>query len=279
MEVLFFCPIWGMVPDYVDTIVGNLDSVFSRIKDGGYDGIEMTIPSDVSQVDQIKNLLSKYGLKIIAHQWANDGQHFHELMESYEEHLLRAMAINPLFVNSHTGRDYLSFEENCKFLEKAFELEKENEINIYHELHRGRFSFHCFTTAKYLKAYPNLSLTADFSHWCNVSESYLENQLENLDLAIRQSSHIHARIGHTQSCQVNHPAAPEWEGVLATYLSWWDRIYAYNLANGEALLTITPEFGPAPYMPSLPFSRVPVADQWEINLWMKDLLKKRYITN
>jgi hypothetical protein len=29
-------------------------------------------------------------------------------------------------------------------------------------------------------------------------------------------------------------------------------------------------------MPLLPYTRQPVADQWDINHWMKTLLKKRY---
>jgi hypothetical protein len=37
---------------------------------------------------------------------------------------------------------------------------------------------------------------------------------------------------------------------------------------------ITTEFGPEPYMPTLPFSKTPVADQWELNLLMKEYLKK-----
>jgi hypothetical protein len=31
-------------------------------------------------------------------------------------------------------------------------------------------------------------------------------------------------------------------------------------------------------MPALPFTRQPVANQWEINVYMKDVLKKRYGT-
>lgn len=276
MDVLLFCPIWGLVPDYVDVISADLDAVFLKVKQGGYDGIEMTIPANDNQVEEVNGLLKKYDLQLIAHQWANNGQSVEELMKAYETHLERAIAINPLFVNSHTGKDYLSFEQNSMFIEKAFQLQKDNNIKIYHEIHRGRFSFHCYTMVEYLKAFPDLSLTADFSHWCNVSESYLESQAEHLERAIGHCKHIHARVGHTQSCQVNHPAAPEWKAVLGTFLQWWDQIYEHNLASGEQFLTITPEFGPEPYMSTLPFSKVPVANQWAINLWMKDLLKQRY---
>jgi len=42
------------------------------------------------------------------------------------------------------------------------------------------------------------------------------------------------------------------------------------------ILTITPEFGPFPYMVSLPGTNEPIANQWEVNLFMMNLLKERY---
>jgi hypothetical protein len=45
---------------------------------------------------------------------------------------------------------------------------------------------------------------------------------------------------------------------------------------GAKLLTFTTEFGPPPYLPKIPFKNEPVADQFEINVFMKDLLRQRY---
>jgi hypothetical protein len=45
---------------------------------------------------------------------------------------------------------------------------------------------------------------------------------------------------------------------------------------GAKRLTFTTEFGPPPYLPTLPYSNLPVADQFEINCFMKDLLRERY---
>jgi hypothetical protein len=41
---------------------------------------------------------------------------------------------------------------------------------------------------------------------------------------------------------------------------------------GSSVLTITPEFGPPNYMHTLPYSNAPVADVWEVNVYMKELL-------
>jgi hypothetical protein len=36
------------------------------------------------------------------------------------------------------------------------------------------------------------------------------------------------------------------------------------------------EFGPPHYLPALPFTRQPVADQWDINVYMMKTLRERY---
>ena len=123
---------------------------------------------------------------------------------------------------------------------------------------------------------PDIAITADFSHWCNVSESLLEEQEEALETAINKTVHIHARVGCSQSAQVSDPRADEWRTELAAHLDWWDAIVRCRIKNGAELLTITPEFGPAPYMPALPYTKMPVASQWDINVYMMNVLKQRY---
>jgi hypothetical protein len=42
------------------------------------------------------------------------------------------------------------------------------------------------------------------------------------------------------------------------------------------VLTITPEFGPAPYTFRLPYTQELVADAWQLNVAMAALLRERY---
>ena len=83
--------------------------------------------------------------------------------------------------------------------------------------------------------------------------------------------HIHARIGFEQSPQVNNPFAPEWEFYLKQFTTWWRAILKNHVKQPQ--FTITPEFGPYPYMPEEPFTRKPLANQSDLNLKMKDYLK------
>jgi hypothetical protein len=132
---------------------------------------------------------------------------------------------------------------------------------------------------KYLKIYPELKLIADFSHFCVVSESNLADQMDLLAKIYPNIKHIHARIGFEQSPQVNNPFAPEWNIHLESYLSWWKEIIEVQKKSNSSQITITPEFGPFPYMPQEPFTKKPLANQWEINLEMKNYLQKNLFTN
>jgi hypothetical protein len=182
--------------------------------------------------------------------------------------------LKPNYINSHTGKDFYDFSDNCKIIEICNQLTRVSGIPIWHEIHRGRFSFHLKTLVSYLDIFPKINLIADFSHFCVVSESDLHDQSDLLSKIYPNIKHIHARIGFEQSPQVNNPFAPEWKTYLEQYLFWWKEIIAIQKNKKSAIFTITPEFGPFPYMPQEPFTKKPLSNQWEINLQMKNYLQQ-----
>ena len=101
------------------------------------------------------------------------------------------------------------------------------------------------------------------------------DQDENVALALSRTDHIHARVGHAEGPQVNDPRAPEWDSAVKAHFAWWDKVVEQKRRDGQRL-TILTEFGPVDYMPALPYTRQPVADQWEINAYMMNVLKARY---
>lgn len=82
----------------------------------------------------------------------------------------------------------------------------------------------------------------------------------------------HGRIGHAQASQVPHPAAPEWAAETAQQCGWIEAMWRSRMGEGGAAsggdAWFTPEFGPRPYMPALPFTNAPTADLDECNDWM-----------
>jgi hypothetical protein len=128
----------------------------------------------------------------------------------------------------------------------------------------------------YLEVLPKLTLTADLSHWCCACESLLEDQPATLAQTFPHVRHIHARVGHAQGPQAADFRAPEYTRELQSHLGWWDQIIALRRADGAQVMTMTPEFGPAPYTPALPYSGTLAADPWELNVAMLGVLRERY---
>jgi sugar phosphate isomerase/epimerase len=270
VRIRWFHALWGMS---LPTLEGNL----RRIREGGFDGVEMGVPEDAEERRELALLLGRLGLELIAQQWTRGGSGM-EHAESFEQQYRRAAGLRPLLVNSHTGRDFFSTAENLSIFLRARKLEEELGVPVVHEVHRGRATFSTTSTAALLDQLPDLRLAADFSHWCCVHESLLEDQEPLLERAIARSFHVHARVGHPEGPQVSDPRAPEWRQALVAHLGWWQRIVDCRRREGAEQLSICPEFGPPGYMPTLPYTRQPVADLWEINCHMKGLLQERLRT-
>lgn len=250
------------------------DAFCEKTKASGYDGIEIWFPSEEKSQTELKAALEKYNLKVGFLNGTNKSLPFEESLKAYTAHFKTLITWQPAYINCHTGNDFYSFEENKAFIEAANKVAKENNIPIYHETHRGRFSYNLPDTKKYIEAIPDLKMTLDISHWMVVHESLLENQDEELQEVLERSQHIHARVGHAEGPQVNDPEAPEWKKAVDRHMNIWEKVIRLKWES-QNVYTITTEFGPADYMPTLPYTRVPVADQWKANVYMMKVLKER----
>lgn len=256
---------------------GTNDEFCARAKKEGYDGIEIWWPTDKAQQNELFAILHKYSLDVgflcgSLHAGYQEG--FAEFTAQTEAAAANTVQ-RPLFINCHSGRDYFNDEENKTFIDHTVKLSEKTGIRICHETHRARILYSAPVGRYFMKNNPRLRITLDASHWCNVSESLLQEQQETMQLAIERTDHIHARIGHEEGPQVADPRAPEWQTALNAHLAWWDAVVERKREKGETL-TFLAEFGPPHYMPVLPYTGQPLSDQWAINVHMMHLLRKRY---
>nr|WP_294895125.1 sugar phosphate isomerase/epimerase [uncultured Pedobacter sp.] len=275
--VKFYCPRWGS-----ESL--NWNVFLQKAISSGYDGVEVYPLQTPEEKPQMLEELEKTGLAYsLLHAEMKEGTDFSRYLVAMERNLYQLASyqtatIKPQFITSQTGREYYTKDQMERCFAVCEMISKETGIPIFHETHRNKWAYAAHIVKSYLQEerFRYLKLALDFSHWVCVSESYLEDQQEAIDLAIKQSIHIHARVGHIEGPQVSDPRAPENEEALSHHLRWWDKWMAYLKETGVENCTITPEFGPYPYMPYTISTNTPIADQWEINCWMKDLLKNRY---
>jgi len=268
MDLILYCPLWGMEEF-------SVSEALAKIKDAGYHGAEIALDPKKDDIVVIRELFDGKGLRMIAQHPFASGNSPEKYRKDYITKLEQIAKIRPDKINCHTGKDYYSVDNNLRIIEAAEVIAAKNGIEVTHEIHRGRFSFSSALISEYIRRFPDIKLTADFSHWCVVSESLLEDQEDIIHKTVPHCFHIHARVGDGESPQVTHPAAPENQYALQRHTQWWKLIYDQHKKRNQKEYTVTCEFGPVPYLPTLPFTNKPVASQWEINLFMKDYLTKK----
>lgn len=265
-ELLILATNWGYT--------GTWEEFCARIRKDGYDGAEIWFPSKAEDLKKISGLFSEHGLRLgflIAGQSADPRRN----LEEFETALKGAVAAKPLYVNCHSGKDFFTFSQNKPFIDLTKRISADTGVPVYHETHRGRILYSAPVTSMYMEQMKELRLTLDISHWCNVHESLLDDQKETVAAALDRTDHVHARIGHAEGPQVNDPRAPEWQKAVSSHLAWWDSVVKSKRDAGKRITFLT-EFGPADYLPALPYTRQPVANQWDVNVYMLQTLRKRY---
>lgn len=267
MKLLILCPQWGSthLP---------LEDFFIKVKESGFDGIDTWMPEGKIERKRFISLLDEYQLSIVSHQHQAKGNSINEFCKSLEYYLSISMECNPLLINSHSGRDYFSMDEQLKVIDTVEEFSVKNNMVIAHETHRGRIGYSPYNAMDLFKQRPEMKITADFSHWVCVTESWLENSSAILEEAIKRTRHVHARVGYTQGLQIPDPRLSAWSEPVTFFMEIWKKIFDYQKSLNAKFMTITTEFGPPPYMWTNVEDNSPITSQWEVNCYMKDLLRE-----
>jgi sugar phosphate isomerase/epimerase len=263
MKLQLIRHLWGVDPTH------GLEHYLPRWREVGYSAVEASIRIWPDRADLLRFLRNSdwdWIPQVFSKDFRGGGtvrQHLDSLREQIEE----CLEHRPLFFNAHSGSDTWSLAEAEDFYGAALELERRVGIAIAHETHRLRYFGNPWTTWPILERFPDLKLTCDFSHWVCVAERLLEDCGPILQLAAQHCHHLHARVGFEEGPQVSDPRAPEWARHVAAHEAWWDSIWSSQERRGLAVSTLTPEFGPSPYMHLLPYTQAPVADLADICDW------------
>ena len=264
-KILFFQTDWG------NTL--PMDAFLAKAKAAGYDGVELWMPAGEDKKRSLKEGLKKYELDVIFLHGTARNLPFEEALRVYEVGLQEILAWKPVKVNNHTGNDFWPLEQNLAFIALGDRYAKQVGIPVLHETHRGRFSYTLPEAVAMLRNFPNLKYTLDVSNWMVVHERLLTESDPLLQEIFPSVDHIHARVGFAEGPQVPNPAAPEWKNEVKAHLDIWEKIIRSRTGK---VFTVTTEFGPPPYMATVPFTNQPLADQWEANVWIMNALKSRF---
>ncbi|MFT4568699.1 MAG: hypothetical protein ACI9FN_003668 [Saprospiraceae bacterium] len=253
---------------------GSMKEFCRAAKEDGYDGIEVWTSKDAAKRRELLELIKEFDLRLglLAGNW---GSTFEGHLKDFDMSLKNATDMQPEFINCHSGKDYFNYEQGQTFITLAQSWSEKTSIPIYHETHRGRMLYAAHVASHFINSNPNLRITLDISHWCNVHESLLEDQKSTIASALERVDHIHSRVGFQEAPQIPNHDDPQYEAAVKAHFAWWDRVVEIKKRDNQKL-TMTAEFGPPPYMWTTPYTAKPLAEVWEVNSAMKDLWRKRY---
>ena len=264
--------LWGV------DLTHGLQHYLLRWREVGYEALEVAVRS-VPDRQMLARFLKANQFQLVPQIFSHDyipGGTVREHLDSLRVQMEECLDFQPLFFNAHSGYDNWSPAETEDFYGQVLVLEKQIGVTIAHETHRSRCFGTPWQTRRILQQFPDLRLTCDFSHWVCVCERLLPDLGETIALAARHCHHVHSRVGFEEGPQVPDPAAPEYAAQLKAHEGWWDTIWQAQQARGLTVSTLTPEFGPPPYLHTLPYAHVPVVDLANICDWMARRQKKRF---
>ncbi|MGB5239189.1 MAG: sugar phosphate isomerase/epimerase [Prochlorococcaceae cyanobacterium] len=275
MRALILHSLWGFQ--------GDLPEAIHQARQGGFDGVEANLDHPALAGTDPEEFVDEFGrteLALIVELVTGNG-YVPDLAMTAAEHLQqlasqleRCRPLNPLRITVISGSDSWSSADQQWFWDRALELAAAAPAPVSFETHRSRSLADPWRIQAWLNRYPTLRLTADLSHWCVACERLMTPDLAPIQAIADRVDHIHARVGHAQGPQVSHPFAPEHAEALAAHRACWELFLERARARGKECVTLTPEFGPDGYLPTLPFTNQPVADLLEINTAMATWLRR-----
>jgi hypothetical protein len=247
-----------------------------------FDGLEAPVPVDGAARDAFSQVLTDNEMPLIAeictagsyvpNRSATPDEH----LADFETKLINGKYLSPLFFNVMAGCDAWPLATQIDFFKRLADIADKHSVMFSLETHRSRSFFNPWVTRDVVRAVPQLKLTCDFSHWAVVSERLPDSEWDVITELAEHAHHIHGRVGYEQGPQVPHPAAPEYAAALASHQRCWEAIWQSQRKRHYTLSTMTPEFGPDGYLHCLPFTNAPVADLWQINVWMGEVERQHF---
>ena len=265
MHLQLFKTLWGHSGSYATAA----DAVIHA----GFHGFEGPVPVNQERRKEFLEALQSRNLSLIA-EISTTGFAVPDPGSSVVDHL---DAFEPLFFSSMAGSDLWEFGESVDFLTRAWEISLQYGVRVGFETHRSRSLFHPIITKNLLAETPPIELTIDFSHWCNVCERLVLDELPGiLALCATRVLHIQPRIGYDQGAQVPDPRVAMYQHFVEAHLRWWRALWKGQRQRDFGTITMTPEFGPDGYQQVDSLTGLPLTDLWELNIWTGRLMEREF---
>ena len=248
---------------------GDLPGGIKRILDAGFNGVGVNL-ARTARVNQAAMILKGRGLDWEAQALVRDGD---ELARRLDQALALGGAHH---LNIQIANGPATLEEACALVETMLGVTRGSPLPVFFETHRGRLTNDLFLTTGLLRAFPDLRLTGDLSHYATTHEMILpiEPQIgPRMDEVIARCAAFHLRVAGAHQIQVSIEA-PQHAAWRDQFYAWWAqgmRGWLSRARAGESLAVMC-ELGPPNYAITGLDGRE-LTNRWREALLLKDVAR------
>ncbi len=130
MEIKYICTYWGCEHQ-------SAKEFLNQVVEQGYDGVEINFPDDAHfiaefllELQNIRKQTQKNFIFIAQQVLSNQSETVDEYAFRLKNRLEFLASLQPDYINSHTGKDYYSFSDNCKIIDSCDNISRITGIPI-----------------------------------------------------------------------------------------------------------------------------------------------------
>ena len=119
MTIKYFCPYWGS--EHL-----GWDDFLRKVKEEGFNGVELAIANNTSRdvLDRIWEKLEQHNLEVIPQHYGTYDADYSRHYDAYAGWFANVRPYKMLRIDSQTGKDFFSFDENKALVDLAMVFSK-----------------------------------------------------------------------------------------------------------------------------------------------------------
>ncbi|BCM90182.1 hypothetical protein IAD21_02033 [Abditibacteriota bacterium] len=251
-----------------------LEEKIRRVKEAGFEHVECWIRDDEAG-QRIAALVRDAGLQLV---FCHRPMTVQDTIQAVET----AAAFGAQFVMCQPATAYHSLREVAGIVTAGAEKAAESNLPYFVETHRNNFTETIPQTLELIATVPDITITADFSHFVVVGEFYgwaSEGAVERMRPIIERVGHVHGRISNGEQVQVDVGDGTDLsEGTPAgLFFELWRECFASwkRRAKPGDVMPFTSELGPPRYAITTPDGRE-FSDRWQQALVLRAIAQKAW---
>lgn len=272
MALQVYQALWGMTAlPHRSNEEWPLDEKIQRAANAGFDGVDIPWTPPFPSSEAI-GLAQQTGVPFGMTCFPTSAEEFRDIVGAF-----KALDPAPTYVNVQPNKRVFTVEEGVTYLRDLSSVAEEAGLQISIETHRDRLTTNLRFTLQLIDALPDLSLTADLSHYV-VGEEFAvwpisDEDQELVGRIIQRADAFHGRVASREQVQItaSWPSHRQW---LELFEGWWEegfRLWKQRSDPQDNLFFVC-ELGP-PWYAITGTDGEELSDRWEDALFLKQVAR------